>query len=131
MEVTTDNIKTKSPEKCIAITENGTRCNMWSLKDSQYCFAHDPDVAVERDFARHKGGKRTRTPHAGDENTIPSEFNTVEDAKQVLLYALAELLPMSNTPGRARLLLQVHSELVKSLEMSDLEKRLQALEAKL
>jgi flagellin-specific chaperone FliS len=102
---------------------------MQALKGSKYCFTHAPEVGAARALARKTGGKRHRTPHYGDASIIPHEVKNLEDANKILAYTLAETVPMENSIARARLLLALYDSFVKSFEIGELEKRIQALEA--
>lgn|SRR5215207_9573152 len=43
--------------ECIANKPNGDRCGAQAMRDSLLCYAHNPDVAEERQRSRVKGGK--------------------------------------------------------------------------
>lgn len=115
--------------KCHAKTKSGAACNVPALKGNRYCFTHAPEVSAARAVARKAGGARHRTPHFGDASTIPHEVRTLADANKILAYTLAETVPMENSIARARLLLALYDSFVKSFEVGELEKRIQALEA--
>ena len=116
--------------KCHAKTKSGAACNVPALKGSQYCFTHAPEVGAARAMARKTGGERHRTGHYGDSSLIPREVVTLADANKILTYTLAETVPMENSIARARLLLALYDSFVKSFEIGELEKRIQALEAR-
>lgn len=114
--------------KCKAKTTNGQPCRSQAIKDSHYCFIHDPNQGAKRAQARKKGGQRRRVPHYGDESIIPHEVKTLEDANKILAYTLAEVVPMENSIARARVLLALYDSFIKSFEIGELEQRIQALE---
>ncbi|MCG3145280.1 MAG: hypothetical protein HONDAALG_02844 [Gammaproteobacteria bacterium] len=114
--------------KCKAKTNSGQACRSQAIKDSQFCFIHDPASGAARAKARKKGGERRRVSHYGDESIIPREVKTLEDANKILAYTLAEVVPMENSIARARVLLALYDSFVKSFEIGEFEKRLQALE---
>jgi len=114
--------------KCKAKTGNGQDCKMQALKGGRYCFAHAPEAGAARAMARKAGGERNRTPHYGDSAAIPREVRTLDDANKILAYTLAETVPMENSIARARLLLALYDSFVKSFEIGEMEKRIQALE---
>lgn len=116
--------------KCHGRTASGQACKMAAGKGGRYCFAHDPAKAAPRAEARKRGGMNSHTPHAGDPATIPAEIGSLEDAGKILNYVLAELLTMDNGIQRARALLALFDSYVKSFEIGELEKRIQALEAR-
>lgn len=114
---------------CKATTKAGTRCQAKPIKGSSYCFSHDDNSAAARAAAHKLGGERTRTPHGGNLEIIPSEINTIQDARKILIYALAELAPMENSLQRVRAYLAIHDSFVISIANGELEARIAALEA--
>ena len=44
--------------KCSAIKENGERCGSMAMRDSQWCYYHNPDLEEERQRNNRKGGRR-------------------------------------------------------------------------
>ena len=49
----------KVQKKCNYKRENGTYCNSFAMKNSDYCFQHNPDISEEeKREAKSKGGKR-------------------------------------------------------------------------
>jgi hypothetical protein len=101
---------------------------MQALKRNRYCFTHAPEAGAARAIARKTGGERHRTPHYGDDSIIPREVKTLADANKILAYTLAEVVPMENSIARARLLLALYDSFVKSFEIGEVERRIQALE---
>lgn len=114
--------------QCKAKTTSGQPCKMQAMKGGRFCFSHAPEVGAARAMARKKGGERHRTPHYGDDAIIPREVVTLADANKILAYTLAETVPMENSIARARLLLALYDSFLKSFEIGELEKRIQALE---
>jgi hypothetical protein len=102
---------------------------MAAVKGGRYCFTHSPETRAQQAQARKRGGEARHTPHAGDAATIPANIGSLEDAGKILNYVLAELLAMDNGIPRARALLALFDSYVKSFEIGELEKRIQALEA--
>ena len=116
---------------CKGTTKAGKACKMAALKGSGYCFNHEPGKDAERARARKAGGKARHTGHAGDPSIIPTQIRTVEDARAILTYTLAELLNCDNGIQRNRALIAIFDSYLRSIEISEIEARLQALEAKL
>ena len=116
---------------CKAINKTtGKRCMAKPKAGESYCFMHDSKQAAARAAARRKGGQVHKTAHGADPAIIPQDINTLQDAKKILAYALAEILPMENTIARARVLLALFDSFAKALEIGELENRIAALEAK-
>lgn len=113
---------------CTKKTKGGKPCKAQAMKDSKFCFIHDPASAKDRAAARKLGGERTRTPHAGDPNTIPKQIRSMDDLRKVFDYVVAEVIPMENSIPRGRLLLAVVEQGTKLFEVGELEARIEALE---
>ncbi|MCC7119891.1 MAG: hypothetical protein IT310_15305 [Anaerolineales bacterium] len=117
--------------KCKSKTTNGQLCQAQAITGSKYCFTHDPASGAARAKARKKGGRRNRTPHAGNSESIPTKVRTIEDVLAVLDYALAETLPLENSIQRGRLLVALAGAFIEALEAGELEARLTALEQRI
>lgn len=116
--------------KCKASTKSGAACTMPATRGGKYCFTHSPATRRAQAEARKRGGENSRTPHAGDPATIPADIASIEAAGKILAYTLQELLVMDNSIPRARALLALFDSYIKSFEIGELEKRIQALEAR-
>ena len=115
--------------KCQAKTARRKPCKAPPLKGGKYCFTHEPTNAATAAAARKLGGYNRATPHAGNAAAIPAEIASIQDAGQILNYTLLELIVMDNSIPRARALLALFDSYIKSFEIGELEKRIQALEA--
>ncbi len=116
--------------KCHGKTKSGKPCGMGTKNGARYCFAHDPARAADRAAARKLGGFNRAIGHAGDPSTIPANIGSLEDAGKILNYVLAELLVMDNGIARARALLAAYEMYLKSIEQTEVIKRIEALEAR-
>lgn len=114
---------------CKAITTNGKRCNAKPKAGESYCFIHDPKQAAARAQARRKGGQVHKTAHGADPAIIPNKINTIQDARQILLYTLQEILPMENSIPRARVLIALFDSYNESIKTGELAERLTAIES--
>ncbi len=117
--------------KCKQITKSGTCCAANAVKDSKYCYMHDPATGADAAAARKRGGERHRVGHAGDDTKIPAHVRTLDDVLSVLDYALAECMPMENSIQRGRLLVAICGAFVEAIKVGELEKRLAAIESAL
>ena len=114
---------------CKQITKAGKRCQAKPIKGRDYCFSHDDKSAAARAAAHKLGGERTRTPHGGDLAIIPNEINTIQDARKILVYALAELAPMENSLQRVRAYIAIFDSFNESIKTGELAERLTAIES--
>ena len=61
---------------------------------------------------------------------MPASVTTLEEARKIITYTLAEVIGMDNSIARARVLLALFDSFVKSIEIGELESRIAALEAR-
>lgn len=115
---------------CKGKTKSGKPCKMPAIKGTHYCFTHNPETRTAQAQARKRGGFNSSTPHAGSAETIPADVQTIDQARSILNYTLAELLVMDNSIARARALLAAFDSFVKAFEIGELEQRIAALEAR-
>jgi hypothetical protein len=115
-------------KQCQATRKNGEPCSA-SANDSGFCFTHNPEFAQERATARRKGGLQKAAPHFADENLCPKRVRSIEGVLTVLDYALQETIGLSNGVQRGRLLVSIAHGYIEAIKTSELEQRLEALEA--
>jgi hypothetical protein len=113
---------------CRQIKANGERCRAAPLRDSEYCFMHDPSREQERDEARRLGGLRRRR-----EKSVALVYQwlglrSVQQIRRVLEVAVVDTLAQDNSPARSRALAYLASLALKALEVGELEERVAALE---
>jgi len=107
-------------------------CRAWAMRDSEYCFRHDPRPEFEekRRRASAKGGRKSRKYPVVREQ-LPDIFFELKNLKD-----LAEFMEMvingamKNTMElqKARTLGQLCQAMKSILEASDIEERLEKLE---
>ena len=117
--------------QCKAMTQTNKRCQAKAIKNSDYCFIHDPASGAERAKARKKGGERNRTPHAGDASIVKGKPRSIDEAMTILDYTLAEIVPLENSIARGRLLIALCAGFVDALKVGEIEARLAAIESAL
>jgi len=110
-------------EKCTFIKSDGQRCGAWSQRESAFCFAHDPKLAAKRAAWRKAGGERGPI-----QNGDPIEARTVEEIQEQLWATLGATWELANSEPRTRALVGVLALLLRTLEVGELEERVQALE---
>ena len=116
---------------CKGISKGGERCQAKPLRDSDFCFWHDPDHAEEADKARSLGGQRRRREKITEGVYDLEGLDTVIGIRRVLEVALIDLMGMENSVARSRTLISGALAAAKLLEVGEQEERLQALEAAL
>ena len=103
-------------------------CKGWPVKGSTFCFAHDPGSQLKRTKARQRGGKTSSAPLVLDEEF---SLQTIPDVKDMLQRVTNASLNGEIDLNRARTAGYLASLIITCLKDYDLEKRMEALEAKI
>ena len=116
---------------CKGHKKNGEQCRQAPLRDSDFCFWHDPEHAAEAAEARRLGGLRRKR-----EGTLQGAYEfdgltSVPDIRRLLEIAVLDALGLENSVNRARVLISAALAGAKLLEVGEQEERLAAIEAAL
>src|SRR5215212_8456540 len=105
---------------------------MAPLRDSEWCWTHNPNNARERAEARKRGGSRRRTP-----GTLLDEPESQADLPRTLGDMLAvrsgidlvwrDTLRQENSGSRSRTLMAVLMAAMKALEVGEYEARIHSV----
>jgi len=114
---------------CRASTTAGAPCRAAPLRTGSYCLLHSPDHAEEAAEARHLGGLRRRREVAVAGAYEFEGLDTVDQIRRLLEVAAIDTLALENSVARSRTLAHLAQVALKTLEVSELETRLRALEA--
>ena len=114
---------------CSGIKADGGRCGAQAIRASSWCFNHHPDYEEQRRRRASRGGKR------GGRGRPMSELHSIRDR----LEALAEdVLGGRVDRGDAAVVGQLYNTLIRAVsvelkvrEVTELEERLEELEASL
>ena len=118
--------------KCKFIKSDGQTCNAHALKDSEYCFTHDPDHQEEKKLAVTKGGLARKHYQVYGE---PVSINTPKDIQSLLGLVVSGVwtgeIP-SNQPANtlgflARCWLDAYEKCEIESRMNELEKKVDKL----
>lgn len=115
---------------CKATTKTGQPCRSWALNGSEFCFAHDPAIAADRQAARKRGGqaRHGRALHLEIEKP-PAALNTPGDMLAALEYGLSVALALEPSHAQVRSIVAVVTAAAKLREIGEFETRLSAIEA--
>ncbi len=114
--------------RCAATRADGELCGMAPMVDSDFCWAHDPSNAEAAAEARRMGGLRHRR-----EGTVAGAYHfdglgTVQDIRRLIEIAVYDTLGMDHSIQRSRTLAYLAQTALKSLEVGEVQDRLQVLE---
>lgn len=111
--------------KCRAKTKAGGQCAAPAVRGGIYCALHnDPDRAAQ---LGRKGGVNNRKVYRGSEREIPPPQNA-RDVKKLLAEAMADIQAGRMDPKLGTTLGYLGTSLLKAIETSDIEERLEKLE---
>jgi hypothetical protein len=117
--------QTPNPTKCAHQSDAGA-CEAWALEGSTLCFFHDPAQAEQRALAQSKGGQRSHRQLAGLPDVQPPQ--TPQSIADTMAQVIAGVLRGEVDPRIANSAAYCAATLIKAIEISDLERRVDALE---
>jgi hypothetical protein len=117
--------QTENRAKCAYQGDAGP-CEAWAQQDNDYCYFHDPAKADTRALASAKGGRNSHRKLAGlpDAQAPQTSQNIAETMGQVI----AGVLRGDLDPRIGNSVAYCCATLIKAIEVSELERRLAALE---
>jgi hypothetical protein len=101
------------------------------MRDSDFCFWHDPDHAEEAEQARKLGGQRRRREKITEGAYDLQGLDTIEGIRRYLEVAMSDLMGLENSVARSRTLISGALAAAKLLEVGEMEERMQAVETAL
>ena len=118
-------------EPCIFVKESGERCQATPQRESDYCYMHDPDHAEEMTEARRLGGLRRRKEKAVQGAYDIGDLEDVGQVRRLVQIAVMDTLSLENSIARSRTVAYLAQVALKTLEVGEIEDRLNALETTL
>jgi len=116
---------------CQAKNRHGERCGGFAVVGSRFCFWHNPGDADARKLARKKGGKARHGRVIGPVGEVaPVSLESIADVLALVAEAVNDVRRLENSIARARCIGYLAGIAGKALEMSELVKRIEALEAR-
>jgi general stress protein YciG len=114
--------------KCRAKTRAGRKCAAPAVRGGIYCALHnDPQRAAE---LGRRGGAKGRKVYESTDREIPAP-QTACDVKNLLAEVMAEIRAGKMDPKLGTTLGYLGTSLLKAIEISDIEERLEKLENEL
>lgn len=112
--------------QCTYIKNDQQRCKARAMKDSVYCFTHNPETRQEHALAVVKGGKNSSRRDLLDMDSISLQ----KPAEVVVLLeeTINGVRTGEITPNIANTIGYLSSHLLKAIQIADLDQRLSILE---
>ena len=114
---------------CTGVNESGERCRQAPLSDGDLCFWHDPEHAKDAAEARRLGGLRRRKEKVVEGSYAIEGLENIAQVRRLVEIAVLDALGLDNSIARSRALGYLAQVALKTLEVGELEERLQTLEA--
>ena len=98
------------------------------MRDSDFCFWHDPDHTEEADQARKLGGQRRRREKITEGAYDLEPLDTVEGIRRLIEIAVTDTLGLENSVSRSRTLIAGATAAAGLLKVGEQEEFMRALE---
>lgn len=108
---------------------SGQPCMQAPLRESQFCFWHDPGNAEQAREARRLGGLRRRRENVVSGTYEFEGLDSIPKIRRLLEVAVLDALGLENSLSRARTLGALAIQAARLLEIGELENRMSTLEA--
>lgn len=119
----------KEDKHCSYIMPDGSRCGAYRQKDSSCCYLHDPDKVTERSLATKQGGQESIK--STDLEVIDGKrirITRPKDIRLTLVRIMNLLRERRITPNEANAMCYACSQILRGLELVDIDARLSELE---
>ena len=113
--------------KCTYIKSDGSKCQANSMKDSSFCFRHNPDTEEERFLASQRGGKQATSDNE-PVKLAELKIENSTDVKKLLIDTVNRVRTGELDIRRANTIGYLAGHLTKAIEVSDLEEKVRRLE---
>ena len=113
---------------CQATKADGSSCQAAALAGSGFCFFHDPAKAAERQAAQSSGGSQNRVRTLAPD-TPDVSVDDCGTAVRLLSDTINQVRKGQIDPRVANAVGYLSNILIKALEQTEMEKRIEGLEA--
>ncbi len=107
---------------------NGKQCQAYAIKDSEYCFFHNPGSAKKRAEARKKGGFNRRVLKSNQHEY--HAISSIKDINTILEKTINEACSLESSHSNLRTIAHLCQIAMKGQELGNLEERVNAIEEK-
>lgn len=111
--------------QCNYIKEDGGQCNARPMKESKYCFSHNPDTQVEKHLAVVKGGFASKRVELGLE---PLSIKTPQEISQLLENTINEVRDGRMPPNIANTIGFLAGHALKAMELFKYADKVESVE---
>lgn len=112
-------------KNCKHINKDGESCNAYAINNSDYCFWHDPNKAIERNNAQLKGGLQGRRAVLEESNI---KIENISDVLKLLEKTINQVRSGEIDSKIASVVGFLSNIMLRALEQGLIEKRVAAME---
>ena len=114
--------------KCKFIKQNGDKCNTFTMKNSEYCYFHNPDISKEeKRNAVAKGGKSNKLLLVN--SRFPEvKLKSAKDVSKLLSMMISKVMNNELDLRIATGITYIASHLLKAYEQTDLQEQIDNIE---
>jgi hypothetical protein len=125
----------KEQKKCTFVKSNGEICASFAMRKSAFCYMHSPEISdADKRQTRSGGGKKSVIVPVEVIETFrnkPVKLNTPKDVSKFLARIINEVLSGNMDLRLATGIAYITNGLLKSMEISEIEQRINFLEEKI
>ncbi len=125
----TNTLDNKQKKHCIFVKKNGDTCGALAMKNSDFCFFHNPETETKRQETKRKGGKSKVIVVKGKFPAV--KIKKVSDVVKFLTDLINGVLIGEIDLRISTGLTYIANSVLKGLELSQVESRIDKLETKL
>ena len=115
---------------CLFTKEDGERCRARAMRDSEYCFFHDPATLERRRAARRAGGiERSKKAAVLPADAVDCPLESVGHIVELLAQTINQVRKGTADPRVGNSVGYLAGIMLKALDIGELEKRLAKLES--
>ena len=114
--------------QCKFIKSNGKQCNANAMRNSELCFTHNPETKEAKKEAVVRGGK---SPKKNYNPLLPVKIEDSSGVVKLLVKTINEVRTGEIDLRVANCLGYLSGHLIKAMEVSDIEKRVEEIEKQL
>jgi len=112
--------------KCTFIKEDGSQCQAIAIKESSYCFSHNPDTQEEKHLAVVQGGMARKSSEV---NFPAVELKTPQQVVNLLAETINQVRGGLVPPQIANTVGFLAGHMLKAMEVANLDQRLELVES--
>jgi len=112
--------------QCTYLKSDGSQCEANAMKESPFCFSHNPDTQQEKHLATVKGGENSRSVEL---NLPPAELQNPEHVVRMLGDTINGVRSGEIPPNIANTVGYLAGHLLKAMEVANFAGRLELVES--